>query len=140
MIARLLALREGEDVKVEATTADGLVVFQTEVVSRDPETHELVVRIPEGAHPIDRRSDKRMIPATNRIKIDGAHAVICDIARGGAKVVADVTKKPGERIRLDGPGDADPCYGWVLDSEVQGGTCKMRVAFESPADLRKSGS
>lgn len=127
-------LRVGEKLNIEVPYQNGVVFARTEVKSRDAESHTFIVDRPEGARPIDRRTDKRIYDLRDSsVVIEGVKSAIVNVSTGGLKVKTQRRFLPGERIQIDLPWVNAPIFGWVLESLDISPTAgvEARIRFES---------
>lgn len=124
--------RIGEEIVVEAAGKRGALVFRSEIVARDGETHELVIQRPDQVHEVERREHRRWPQlAGEKLQIEGSPARILDLAQGGARLETGYRAARGDRLRIDTPW-GQTLYGWVLSSEPG----QVRVRFEELVDLK----
>ncbi|HEY3781988.1 MAG TPA: flagellar brake protein [Fimbriimonadaceae bacterium] len=125
-------LRVGEKITVVGPTEHGLKHFQTEVLLRDSDTHELTIKIPDRMSNVERRQsfrvDKFLSPSA---LVEGQPATLLDLSEGGARVVLHDPLKRGERTAIELLG-ADKMYAWVVDSSPANPGYVIRLRFEEP--------
>jgi hypothetical protein len=124
--------RVGEEIVIEAAGKRGALVFRSEIVARDANTHELMIRRPLEVHEVERREHKRW-PHLNgsKVQVDGVNGRILDLAQGGARLEVSTRLRRGDRLRLDTPW-GQTLFAWVLESEPG----QVRVRFEELVELR----
>jgi hypothetical protein len=124
--------RVGEEVVIEAAGKRGALIFRSEVVARDAETHELMITRPSEVHEVERREHRRWPHlAGAKILVDGVGGRILDLAQGGARVEVASRLCRGDRLRLETPW-GQTLSAWVLDCEPG----QVRVRFEELVDPR----
>lgn len=132
-------IRVGERLVVEAPHERGALLFETTVVARSVNPHELLLKAPPIVHATERRSTaRRRFDEPPTIKVEGRDASLIDLTALGARVRCDCAFVRGERIRIDLPQSAEPKYGWVLDVEGSRTEVLLRVRFESTLTLSKT--
>ncbi|MFY9233246.1 MAG: flagellar brake protein [Fimbriimonadaceae bacterium] len=129
-------LRPGELLVAEAAGENGACIFRTEVLSRDIETHQIVIARPQRHSRLERRemSRKRLVSTLDAL-LDGDEARVVDLSEHGARVATRLPLSKGERVRLDISGRPEPMFGWILEA-LPGGSfgyngSEVRVRFES---------
>ncbi|MBL8067341.1 MAG: PilZ domain-containing protein [Armatimonadetes bacterium] len=134
---RYVPVKVGESLMVQAPLADGLITFRSQVLSRDAETHEFTLAMPERIREVDRRSEPRH-PQTagNIVRINDEPASLVDLSGGGARIVTNAPIQPGDNIYLDLPAELGTVHGWALEClPADGGSRvarEIRVRFEEP--------
>lgn len=129
-------LRVGEGLTVWMPTDQGLRHFETEIVLRDSETHQMTIRPPKRMHPVERReSARKRVFANPNALLDGQNATLLDLAQGGARMVAAKPLGRGQRTELELPGERK-VGAWVLDSSPAMEGYVVRVRFEEEVSLR----
>src|SRR5438067_1831524 len=79
-------LRVGEELTIWMPTDQGLRHFETEILHRDGETHQLTVREPRKMSPVERRQSPRVRAFTNpNVTLDGHNATLLDLCENGAR-------------------------------------------------------
>jgi c-di-GMP-binding flagellar brake protein YcgR len=125
-------LRVGEDLVIESPAKAGVLIFRSEVVARNLESHSLKIRAPKRLHHLDRRELKRWPHlAGESVKVEGEEGRLIDISQGGARLETEADLSRGERVRVDLPW-ADSVFAWVLARE---GTV-ARLRFEELMELK----
>jgi c-di-GMP-binding flagellar brake protein YcgR len=129
-------IRVGEKLTVVMPTDKGLRQFETEVVLRDTETHELTVKIPARMSVVERRQSERIDKFLNpNALIEGKAATLVDLSTGGVRLVTSEPLKRGERAAIDLP-DNGRVFGWVLDSAPSSPGYVLRLRFEEPVNAK----
>jgi hypothetical protein len=125
-------LRVGEELVIESPCADGILLFRTEVVSRDSETHQLSILPAHNMYRIDRRELRRWPHLTGEtVKVEGEEGRVLDISEGGARIELPALLHRGERVRIEMPW-SDCLFAWVLSCD--GAVTRLR--FEDLMELR----
>lgn len=127
-------IRVGEQLTIEASSANGMLLFQTEVIERDADTHQVTVAPPHRVSRIERRQARRF-PEYKGVSalLDGRAATLCDLSEYGARLETDAEVRAGERVELRLDGAREPIVGWVLEATPQGrGRLIARIRFEDP--------
>lgn len=123
-------LRVQDKLTVEAPMEDGVIIFRTQVTSRDEENHEFLLAAPENPTVTDRRSEKRK-PIAGVASIEGETGELVDISSLGARILTNRPCHVGERVRVELNGGM--IYAWVLDfwpTRAEGYRETIRVRFE----------
>ncbi|MBL8040917.1 MAG: flagellar brake protein [Chthonomonas sp.] len=94
-------LRVGEEVSIEVPIDKGVVVFKSEVVSRDTGNHTFCLRAPAVPALINRREEAR----TERFHgeqafINEEPAELVDVSRSGARLLSFCRHEPGDVVRV----------------------------------------
>lgn len=127
-------LRIGEKLNIEVPYENGVLFARSEVKSRDAASHTFIIERPEGAKPIDRRTDPRVCGLSDdTVVIEGVKSSIVNVSMGGLKVKTQRRFLPGERIQIDLPWVGSPIFGWVLESLEIAPTVgvEARIRFEN---------
>lgn len=107
----------GEPYMAQVPTTDGVLTFRTEVVSRDPVTHQFTVAHPSAVRRVERRAELRETVFDGiEAQINDEPAVLCDLSANGAKLVTQCDITAGESVRLVLPDGRGVCDGWALES------------------------
>jgi hypothetical protein len=127
-------LSVGDTMVVEAAGMTGALVFRSEIVARDPETHSFTLRRPSEVRRIERRGHKRVTKVCGALTLlEGEDAQLVDLSEVGARVATRKRLAQGERVRLDMDG-REPVFGWVLEilpgSRYGYDSCEARLRFE----------
>lgn len=94
-------LRVGEEVSIEVPIEKGVVVFKTEVVSRDNDNHTFCLRAPAVPNMINRREEIRSVRFHGeQAFVNEEHAELVDVSRSGARVLTFAKIEPGEVVRV----------------------------------------
>lgn len=130
-------LRVGEVLMIQAPMADSIVTFRAPVNSRDGDSHEFTVDIPERMRHVNRRSENRDRTLEGSvITVNDAPATLVDISACGAKVIVGGGIEPGDTVSLQLPQDYGTAYGWALESTPVAHGRRMaktiRIRFEMP--------
>jgi hypothetical protein len=128
-------IRPTERLLVQAADDDGAYFFRTEVISRDVEAHQLIVRAPKAVKRLERRvTGGRRREVCLPASLDGQEARVIDLSSAGARIATRANVGRGQRVRLDMAGHPEPIYGWVLDqiagSDLGYESSEVRVRFE----------
>lgn len=135
-------VRAGESLMVQVPTADGLLTFSSTVVSRDAESHELLLSHPTAVRRTDRRAEPRDTAYRGTtVKVNGEQAELIDLSAGGAKIVGSGSIRPGDAIEVQLPTGLGQADGWALEClPASFGTrqgSEVRICFDHPlAGLR----
>lgn len=130
-------IRVGEEIKAEIATPKGVLFFRSEVLERTTHPWRLLIRAPDHFELRERRSHPRRRDLEGlRADIDGHAAVLMDLSTLGARVTSTVCGERGERIRVDLPWLAAPCFAYVVEvappRDPQSTGIEMRLRFEEP--------
>jgi len=107
----------GEPFMAQVPTSDGVLTFRTEIVSRDPVTHQFTVAHPAAVRRIERRAELRESVFDGiEAKVNDEPAVLCDLSLNGAKLVTHCDIAAGEPVRVVLPDGRGVCEGWALES------------------------
>ena len=130
-------VRIGEMVMVQAPLADCIVTFRSSILSRNAETHEFTVALPERLRHVDRRVEKRDSTLNGAIvRVNGEAGRLVDLSASGAKLIVPGDVRPGDTVTVDLPMEFGTAYGWALETlpTACGRTIhrEVRVKFEEP--------
>ncbi|MBX3117709.1 MAG: flagellar brake protein [Fimbriimonadaceae bacterium] len=133
-------LREGEAVTAECPTEHGVLLFRTHVISRENETHELILEKPKQANAHERRSQKRLRLNGISLTVEAIEGNLLDISEGGAKAVLPRRFANGDRVAVQLPWAESPTYAAVLETQVEDGRgmYSTRLVFEEPVKVQWS--
>lgn len=110
-------LRVGEKVMVQAPAENAIITFRTEIVGRDPETHEFLLAKPERIRRVDRRAELRDTTlAGEAVEINQEPGELVDLSAYGAKILTATPVLPGDTVRLELPFEYGTAYGWILEA------------------------
>lgn len=126
-------IRIGEELVIESASRQGALLFRSQVVARDPETHSLHIQRPERIHLVERRGHRRFPELEGAaVQLEGESATLMDISEGGARLHTSTKAHRGDRVRLDLP-SGDSVFAWVLSTDG----CEARLRFEELMMLGK---
>ncbi len=133
-------LRPGDELVLEAPVVGAALTARTRVVSRDADSHELMVARPSRTHRLERRETRRLLePNGVSCTLEGSEAAIVDISRFGARLDCSAAVGSGERVRLDLQWFEEPVFAWVLEvlpvEGSRGRRTLCRVRFEDGVSL-----
>jgi hypothetical protein len=116
-----------------------VLVFQTEIASRDIDEHTVEIERPRSWFTSDRREEPRRKALEEvEVLVDGLDATLIDLSSGGAKLLTTARIARGERVHLEFAGRGLACAGWVLDSHPLYKNCEpcteVRLRFEAPVN------
>lgn len=134
-------LRPGEGIVAECPTDRGVLLFRSRIVSRDADTHMIVIEKPRSLEATERRTNKRMAVDSIQIGLDDFSAKLLDISEGGAKAIVSHRFANGERVSVKLPWKDEPVYAAVLETQYEDGrgTYSTRLVFEETIPVKWSG-
>lgn len=133
---RLVPLRVGEPVTVEAPAPQGVILFRSAIVERDSGAGTLTLEAPEFSSVLDRREGpRRQLSAA--IEVESHAAALVDVSERGLRFRSSESHTKGERIAVCLPGQSVPAAAWVIEHVTLDGRAlaEYRALFEEPADL-----
>lgn len=130
-------VRTGETMMVQAPLSDCVLTFRASILSRDNDTHEFTLSLPERIRHIDRRAESRDHSVDGTIVgLNSQRGTLRDLSACGAKVVSGADIAPGDAVKLELPGELGTTYGWALECvpSVLGTQMakEIRIRFDSP--------
>lgn len=131
-------IRVGDFLIVEAPVSNGVYLFNTSLVSRNPETHEMRVEPPsKDIKPVNRRKEPRLM-RNSQLMVDGLPGELVNISPLGGRIRTNYRVARGDRMRLDL--EKGTIFGWVLDVWPTGlgddYNEEIRLRFEDIVDLK----
>ena len=131
-------VKVGDTLIVEAPVSSGVYLFNTKLLSRDSETHEMKVEAPpRGIRPVNRRQEPRLIRSTY-LMVEGLPGALVNISPLGGRIRTNYRVTRGDRMRLDL--EKGTIFGWVLDvwptDSGDDFSEEIRLRFEDIVDLR----
>jgi len=127
----------GETLTLEVSSPEGVILFKSPVLARRSEDHTFEVSVPKDARGLERREHPRLTGLERScVRVDRCRGRIVDISRNGAKLLAALEARRGQRVMVELPEQDGPVAAWVLETQqavVEGslGT-EIRVRFEEP--------
>jgi hypothetical protein len=120
---------------MEVTTPEGLLVLQASILSRDGESHELLLDRPKEIAFFNRRQSHRVCYGQGvDLEVEGGRAELVDVSERGLKFKSKRDYKSGERVLIRLPWESESVGGWIIDgtplSGSDRGTTEFRAIFE----------
>lgn len=119
-------LRVGEELVIEAACNSGALIFRSQIVAREADSHTLLIQKPSKVHAVERRGHRRWPHLCGaEVKLEGQTSRLIDLSEGGAKVKTGYQTHKGDRVRMNLP-DGQEVYGWVISRDGD----EARLRFE----------
>ncbi|MBL8088138.1 MAG: flagellar brake protein [Chthonomonas sp.] len=137
--SHFVPLRVGQELIIEAPVQDKVVLFHTEVISRDPRRHSFILEKPEAPSVVNRRESNRIVRyAGTEALLNEEPAELVDVSIRGGKFLSKGTFNAGDVVRVRIPELGANVLGWIIDcipvayDEGQGTCTRIRFADDLP--------
>ncbi len=133
---RFIPLTIGERIVLETSRPDGLLVFETVVVSRAMHPHTLTVRSPKELRPVNRRREARILgDAWPEVWLGPTPGRLLDVSGSGARVLAGRRIEVGTPVTVRLECVPEPVEATVVGCETFCKESTLRVRFLQPIAL-----
>lgn len=128
-------VRVGEHLFVEAPVEGrGAMVFESTIMLRDKDCHEICLKRPQASKVFERRIDSRDRSLSGQAcRVNGDEGEILDMSPNGIRLVTHLGLAKGDEVKVELPAGNGFAWGWVLEATPEAfgtrqGTC-VRVRF-----------
>lgn len=133
---RFIPLTIGERIVVETSRPEGLLVFETEVLSRAMHPHTFTVRMPELLRPVNRRREARISgDAWPEVWLGPTPGQLLDVSGSGARVLAGRRIEIGTPVTLRLECAPEPVEATVVGCDTVCKESTLRLRFLHPISL-----
>lgn len=132
-------IQVGSELQFEAPTLRGAALFRGTVISRNPETHEFSIGIPQQVHLVDRRQGARRELRPGQVALVESKPIdTLDVSDRGVRFRTWQTFAKGERVHL--ALDDQQVGAWIIAATPAGlgetASTEYRAVFETPLILK----